>query len=115
MISKEAKEARTRKKILETYVSLVEKKRMHPSRADMMRKGFSRDILRHHFTNLDILKEAAKDFNPAAFSGIIDESLFTPQHFQQLKDEASKFKRFVVTTAVTGCDVHQGFLKNIQA
>lgn len=111
---KEDKDSKTRRKILEAYVSLVEKKHMHPSRADMMRKGFSRDLLRHHFTNLDILKEAAKDFKPEAFEGIIDETLFTPKDFSKLKDSARDFKRFIVTTAVTGCSVHEGFLESIK-
>jgi hypothetical protein len=111
---KEDKDSRTRRRILEAYVSLVEKKHMHPSRADLMRKGFSRDLLRHYFTNLDILKEAAKDFKPTAFEGIIDETLFTQKDFTKLKDSAKEYKRFVVTTAVTGCYVHEGFLKSIQ-
>lgn len=114
MEKKMTKEDKTKLRILEAYVSIVEKKRMHPTRADMARKGFPRAILRHHFTNLDILKEAARDHKPEAFEGIIDETLFTPKDFTKLKESASEHKRFVITTAVTGCRVHQGFLASIQ-
>jgi hypothetical protein len=102
------------KRIIATYVRLLEKNGMCPNRVELKKAGVSRDKIRHHFGNLDALKAAAKDAAPKAFEKIIDEELFTPKNFRRLVSTASQFRRFVVTTAVTGCEVHEGFYESIK-
>ncbi|CAM6004871.1 unnamed protein product [Sphagnum balticum] len=91
---------------------------MYPGRADLDKAGYNRDKLRYYFTNLDQLQRAAKnwanDNDPAAFDNVIDDSLFTPKALKQLENNVKKFKRFVVTTAVVGAKVHEGFLRSIR-
>lgn len=91
---------------------------MYPGRAELGKAGYNRDKLRHYFSNLASLKEAAKEWaeenDRGAFDHIIDASIFTKENFEILKDNVKKYSRFVVTTAVVGCPVHEGFLDSIQ-
>lgn len=91
---------------------------MYPGRAELGKAGYNRDKLRHYFSNLLLLKQAAKEWSeendPGAFDHIIDSSIFTKENFDILKNNVKKYKRFVVTTAVVGCPVHDGFLDSIQ-
>jgi hypothetical protein len=105
-------------KLIKDYIKIVKKTGMYPGRAELGKVGYNRDKLRHYFTNLDTLKSAAVEWaeenDPSAFSNIIDASIFTKENYQILKDNIKKHKRFVITTAVVGCPVHEGFLDSIQ-
>lgn len=102
------------KHILGVYSKLAQKFGVYPSRADMKAAGVSRDQIRHHFGSILELKVFAKKQNPDAFNGIIDEVIFSKSRLKELKDDVRKFKRFVVTTVVGGCDLHKGFYKSIK-
>lgn len=101
-------------RMLKIYAKIASKKKFHPSRQDLRVAGVSRDKYRHHFGTLEAYRDAAKKTFPAVFKNIIDEELFTPKRFSTLKKEAEKYQRFIVTTAVTGCPVHKGFLASIK-
>lgn len=104
----------TKAKIIEIYCSIVTKKKMTPTRLDLTEKGVTRDMMRHHFNTMDKLKEQARLANPKAFDSLVDESVFTPKRLKSLKNNISKYKKFVITTAVTGMPVHQGFYNNLK-
>lgn len=105
-------------KLIKAYVKLVKKTGMYPGRSELDRIGYNRDKLRHYFSNLDLLKKSAvawaEENDPKAFENVIDESIFTPQRLKSLQSNVKKFKRFVITTAVVGCPVHEGFLESIK-
>lgn len=101
--------------ILKVFAKLIKAKRMTPSRTELHKAGITQDMYRHHFKTIAGLKEAARVAFPEAFIGLIDETVFTPKNIKKLKAEAKVFKRFVVTTAVTGMPVHKAFLKNLKA
>lgn len=101
--------------ILKKYIALAKKTKMHPTRVVMMRAGVSRDMVRHHFGSHVEMRRMAKALDPAAFQGVIDEEIFNPKRFKTLQSKIKGKKTFFVTTAVTGCKVHEGFLKNIDA
>lgn len=104
-------------KLIKKYIQLVKKTGMYPGRTELSKVGYNRDKLRHYFSNLSLLKDAAKDWayenDPEAFDNIIDASIFTRENFKILQDNVKKYKRFVITTAVVGCPVHEGFLDSI--
>ncbi len=100
--------------ILNVYVSITKRKGMRPEIAELAKAGVTRNKCRHHFHTLDDLRKAAKEFAPEVFANIIDDDLFTPKRFKALRDEAANYKRFVVTTAVTGCYVHPAFMATLQ-
>jgi len=109
------KDSDAKAKVLESYINLIKKSNMLPTRSEMILSGVSRDRIRQHFGNLDGLKAAAKNKYPNIFDNLIIEDNFTEEAYDQLLSEVKKYKRFVITTAVTGCMVHEGFLKNIRA
>ncbi len=76
--------------------------------------GFTRDQVKAHFHSFGSLMESAKKAHPDYFKEIIDD-LHTPKRFKALKDEVAKHRRFVITTAVTGCEPHEGFLAAIKS
>lgn len=101
-------------KDLDAYVALACKLKRHPSRSDLADVGITRDMFRARFKNLDGFKAAAKGHAPEQMMKILDGDLFTEERFSSLEKQVKTFKRFVVTTAVTGCTVHPGFLASLQ-
>jgi hypothetical protein len=108
------KQNKARKNILKVYSDFVKKNKRNPTHAELQGLGVSRNALRWHFGTYRDLKQEARKLNPKAFEHIIDETLFNPFNFSVLEDEVAKYKKFIITTAVTGCEVHRGFYKAIK-
>jgi hypothetical protein len=104
---------KSKAKLVVRFCKFTEKKGHPPSSADITKWGYNCDKVRRLFGGYDGLKAAAKEASPKSFSEVVDDSLFTPKAFAALRDEASNFSRFFVTTAVEGCEVHQGFFSAI--
>lgn len=112
---KETPDLKVKRKILETYISIVRQKSLFPTRADLAYAGLSRDKVRHHFVNLVGLRNAAKLHNPDVFEGVIDlEDYASEKAIRAIQKEVKKYKRFFITTAVNGQWVHPGFLDSIR-
>lgn len=102
-----------KKRIISIFLKLIKNKRMTPTRSELHKCGVSQDQYRHHFKTIAGLKEAARLVDPDAFKDMIDEKVFTPKNIKKLKKDLKGFKRFVITTAVTGMPVHKDFYKNL--
>lgn len=100
--------------IMENFISFVEDNKYVPTAADMRSLGFTSDKIRNYFTNLDNLEVEARERYPSIFKTIIDEHSFTEDMYNKLQERTSKYQRFFITTAVTGCDVHQKALDSIK-
>lgn len=109
------KDTNTKQTILKAYIGFVKKNLRTPSRTEMFNLGITNDAVRRHYTSLTNLKNFVREQYPDVFSKVVDETLFTQKNFDKLKDDVAKFKRFVVTTAVTGCNVHKKFFKAIKS
>jgi len=102
--------------IIDAYASLVRDVSKFPTRADLAVMGASRDQVRHHFGTYANLREAVKRAYPELFRGIVSENaIMSPENIAKLKAKVSKHKRFVITTAVNGQEVHTGFLDAIKS
>lgn len=110
------KESQAKKQeILEAYVSWIRKGILFPTRANMLDSGITRETVRHSFVNMARLRAVAKDVFPEDFSGVMDlEDYISKEYQDKLKKVVSKSKRFVITTAISGQQVHQGFLESIE-
>jgi len=77
-----------------------------PSREEMLRAGvkYTRDGIGPAIYN-------ARKLFPEAFSGIVDQFSYDSE---ALAKDISRFSRFVVTTAVTGCQVDEKFLMSLE-
>lgn len=99
----------TQIEIIRAYIKLIGKRIHHPTLDNMNKVGITREKLRHHFTNLAGLREAAKAYSPDTFLNIIDSSIFSPKHLHNIREKVGKKDTFIITTAVTGCEAHKGF------
>ena len=101
--------------IIAEYSKLAKKLKRHPTFADLATEcDISRDMVKHHFVNKDLLRDQAKKAMPDCFAGIIDEEIYNPQNFKKLAANLAKYKRFFITTAVAGSKVHKNALKSIK-
>lgn len=100
--------------IIRAYIKLIGKRIHHPSRADLETLGITESKVKYNFGNYSKLRLAAKAYSPDTFLNIIDSSIFSPKHLHNIKEKAGKKSVFLITTAVTGCQVHKGFLKSMK-
>lgn len=114
MSKKKPIKSQAKKRILAQYKKFVLKKGRHPTTSEMNEIGVTRNTIRHHYGSISNLKEIARQEFPSVFESIIDYSYFTEERVQLLLKDVSKHKRFVITTAVVGCDIHKKFLSSIQ-
>lgn len=105
----------TKKAIVKAYISFVKKNFRHPTRVDLANFGFGRDLVRRHYGSHTELREFVKNNFPSVFEKVVDESLFTQKNFERLKGDVGNYKRFLITTAVTGAPVNKKFLKSIKS
>ena len=97
-------------KIVDAYVQFVDANKYLPTYNDLEDMECRQRTVRHYFGDLDDLDAAAREAAPTVFKRIIDEYSFNDEQFNQLKDEIGTYKRFVITSAVTGCAVHSSAL-----
>lgn len=101
-------------KMIRAYAAFCRREGRHPSRADMLEMDYTRDQIRAHFVSLDKLRVAVHAADPTAFDSILDETAFTVERFDALKKAIRHTRRFVITTAVTGCEVDERFYDSIR-
>lgn len=100
-------------KFLKKYAVLAKRKSFHPSASDMTQAGVNCDKIRRLFGSHQKYREAAIEYSPESFKDIVDETIFSPKSVKALEKAAGRHDRYVLTTAVEGCDVHEGFLAAI--
>ena len=99
--------------ILNVYIEQLKATGNAPAAADLAQAGISRDTVARAFGSLGVLEQTVRDEHPDLFRDVQIHSLFSPKAFEDLDEAVQTKKRFVITTAVNGCDVHQGFLDSI--
>ncbi len=93
--------------IMDNYLEFVRINKYAPTQNDLSDLGFAISTIRNYFGSADILEEKAREEYPSVFRKVIDEYSFTDEEYNKLKDSIKNYKRFVITTAITGCEVHQ--------
>jgi hypothetical protein len=107
----EVKSEIIRSTILNEFLEIVRKRKHTPSSIEYHKVAtHNRDAVSRQFGAFDGLVDHARENYPEAFEGIIDESAFTPENYSALKKLVAAHSRFVITTAVTGCEPHEGAL-----
>lgn len=103
----------TKEKILRTYIKL-HKKLSNVRWSDLGSKDITRAAVRHHFQSLAGLDEMARKKYPEKFKDIHIDNLITPKLKAKLTSTVSKYKRFIITTVVTGCEVDKKALASVR-
>ncbi len=103
-----------KEKFIKIYASLRRKLDRTPTSQELVDAGVTKDTVRHHFgsnTNLDSL---AREAHPDAFFDSDVGALWSYKANQGVKKKIKDYKRFVVTTAVSGGRVDLDFLNSIK-
>jgi hypothetical protein len=110
----EVKAADKKTYITKHYARLAKKLKRDLRMQDLQDVGITRDMISHHFGSLTLLEKNARDEYPDNFFDVTVESIYSPKAIADLREEVASSKRFVVTTAVNGCEVHPKFLASIK-
>src|ERR1700677_2095362 len=111
----EVDESAKRREIVKAYRDQVNSGLYFPTRTSLKNVGISRDLIRYYFGNMSGLGLEAKTLVPKSFKGNIDiEDYVSDDYLAQLKADLKKYKRFVITTAVSGQKLHSEFIASIR-
>lgn len=103
-------------RIIEAFGNLVVQRKYVPIQSEFCSaSGFSAEQIKRYYQSFSELETKARAKYPKIFKNIIDETKFSESAFADLCDDISKHQRFVVTTAVTGCEPHEDGLAALQA
>lgn len=102
-----------------TYIKIFSKwckrHKIMPKIKDLRDIDITKSVLDTYFGgNLDNLVNEAKALYPHRFKNFIDDRIWNSSRLRQLKDKIKKYKRFIITTAVGGTEVHEDFLSSIR-
>lgn len=81
---------------------------------DLVDVGFTKDIVTYYFRNLARLNKAAREAHPNSFFDTYIEDLLGEDGFKKMQKAVKKHKRFIVTTAVTGCKANEAMVKSMK-
>lgn len=102
--------------IVKTFADLVKVNGYVPTTESFCQTtGIARGQVYRYFENPEALEKAARESYPKIFSKIIDETSFSQSAFSALERDIKRYRRFVITTAVTGCEPHVEGLKALQS
>lgn len=103
-----------KERILNDFLDIVQKRKYVPISTEFYQHSkFNRDSVSRYFGSFDGLIADAKKEDPQVFSNIIDVSSFNDEAFEDLREYIQEHKRFIITSAVTGCEPHMDALKAI--
>ena len=102
-------------RVLNDFIKLVQDRKYVPILTEFIQhSGFAKETVYKHYGSFDKLIAVAREKFPKIFKNIIDETSFNDVAFKELRNYISEHRRFFVTSAVTGCDVHEDGLAAIQ-
>ena len=101
--------------ILREYIELRKKLGKVPSRKDIRNHcNFTVNSVNNIFSSIQNLEDAARSKYPKEFKDKPVRHLRNKKTLSSLKGVLKENKRFIITTAVTGTEVHKGFYENLK-
>jgi hypothetical protein len=102
--------------IVRDFADLFEELNRAPKMDELVELGHTKDSIKHHFSSLGKLEEVAREEYPDKFFDVeIAELLESGDLSDKLHKVVKQYKKFVITTAVTGCAVHEGFHASLKS
>ncbi len=101
------------RKIISDFLA-IKKKNGKVSFSDLKQLGHSRKSIEHHFGSLNALDGLARKKYPNRFFDTYFDHLFSEEYSDTVREKISRSKKFVITTAEVGKQVHRGFLASIK-
>lgn len=103
-----------KKQIIKDFASLARRLKREVRLEDLKSLSITKDMVTHHFGSLSKLEEEARSSFPNYFFDIPVENIYSKQALERLRADVASTKRFVITTAVSGCDIDDKFYKSLQ-
>lgn len=100
--------------IVSDFAGLFEKLARAPKMDELVELGHTKDSIKHHFSSLTKLEEVAREEHPSKFFDTEIADLLGGSATDKLHKTVKNYKKFVITTAVTGCAVDEGFLASLK-
>lgn len=108
-------ESQKKKTMLRDYANLRKKLRKDISMDDFTSNTtYTKDMLSHHWGSLAKIDAEARDKYPKCFLDVYIDDILTETQLDKLRDAVKNNSRFVVTTAVTGCELDAAMYKSIK-
>jgi hypothetical protein len=101
-----------REKIILDYVKATKRLKDYPKLVDLT---YTRHEIKYCFKHKDNLRKIAEERYPDAFKNLIDYEIFSDSRQNELRKEIKKYKRFVITTAVSHHAVNKSFLDSLKS
>lgn len=122
VVSKEAEKAakakedsQKKKNMLRDYANLRKKLRKDLSMDDFTSNTeYTKDMLSHHWGSLAKIDTEAREKFPKCFLDVYIEDIMTEVQLDKLRDAVKNNNKFIVTTAVTGCELDTAMYKSIK-
>lgn len=103
-------------RMLSEFNRIVTKRKYVPTQVEYSNStGYTPKQVQRYFKSFEDLETTARNQSPELFKNIIDETKFDATLFRKLRNEISKYSRFVITTAVTGCEPHEDALASLKS
>lgn len=103
-----------KQQIISDYAKLAKELDGQPKMSDLVDAGYTKDTITHHFGSLARLDAVAREKHAAKFNDVSVQSLLGPKALSRLQGAVAKHRRFIITTAVTGCRVPDAFYQSIK-
>jgi hypothetical protein len=100
--------------ITKSFAALAKKLKREIRMEDLKQLGITKDMVAHHFGSLTSLEKEAREAYSGSFFDVAVENLYSQKALIKLREDVASSKRFVVTTAVNGCEVHDKFYASIK-
>ena len=112
--TKEEIEAEMKELITQNYVKYVETYGITPSINVVKSWGYTGHQVNKIFGSALKMYTAISKEYPSVFHDLVNDTLFTNEAFSALKKKVKTKRRFILTTAVSGKEIHEGFFNAIK-
>lgn len=112
--TKEEIEAEMKEEMTKKYVNYVEVYGITPSLKVVQSWGYTSHQINKLFGGMRGMYDEISKSNERIFQNLVNDTLFTQEAFKELKEKIKTKNRFIITTAVSGKEIHEGFFNAIQ-
>lgn len=112
--TKEELEAEMKLNIENRYVDYVKTYGITPSLKVVQSWGYTGSQINKFFKSMHGLYEKVSEKHEDIFDELVNDTLFTENAFKELKKKVAKKSRFIITTAVSGKEIHEGFFNALK-
>lgn len=113
--NKKKQDSQKKKDMLKEYAFLRRKLRKDISMDDFTSNtDYTKDMLKHHWSSISKLDSEARRVYPKCFLDVYIDDIMTEHQLDLLRDVVKNNNKFVITTAVTGCELDTKMYKTVK-